>query len=87
MSGSKGDSMHTSSTLIEREKKQLEKIKAKTEKEIKNMIEHETKMGEIRRAQEEKLQKQKEKERERELELEKKHQEVLLNFLRSYFQG
>jgi hypothetical protein len=68
--------MHTSSSLIEKEKKQLEKIKAKTEKEIKNMIEHETKMNEIRKIQEDKISKQREKERERELELEKKHQEV-----------
>jgi len=43
------------STLIEREKRQLEKIKYRQEKEIQNMIEHESKMAEIRRIQEEKI--------------------------------
>jgi len=44
------------STLIEREKKQLEKIKERQQKEIKNLIEYETKMAEIKNTQEDKLQ-------------------------------
>jgi len=64
------------STLIEREKRQLDKIRKRQEKEIKQIMDHETRLAEIRKVQEEKLEAQKEKERQREMELLQKRKEA-----------
>jgi len=58
----------TDSTMIEKEKKQLERIKQRQEKEIKQLVEHEAQMNEIARKQEEKMEQQREKDRLKELE-------------------
>jgi len=65
----------TDSTLIEKEKKQLERIKQRQEKEIKQLIDYENKMGDILKKQEEKEMLQREKERLKEMENARKRRE------------
>lgn len=54
--------MGGSSTMIEREKRALEKIKARQQKDIEQMMEYEMQMERIRQKNEQKLIKQREKE-------------------------
>lgn len=63
------------STLIEKEMKQLEKIKFKQQKEIEQTIQYETKMQEIRERNDQKMVEQKEREHRRQLELDQKKRE------------
>jgi hypothetical protein len=63
------------SALIEREKRQLEKIRLRQEKEIKQIMDHEAKLAEIRNKQEDKMQQQADKDRQREHELMQKRAE------------
>jgi hypothetical protein len=51
-----------SSTMIEREKRALEKIRARQKKEVEQMMEYELQMERIRKINEEKALKQREKE-------------------------
>jgi len=67
----------TDSTLIEKEKKQLERIKQRQEKEIKQLIDYENKMGDILKKQEEKEMLQKEKDRYKDMENARKRREVI----------
>ena len=60
------------STLIEKEMKQLEKIKFKQQKEIEQTIQYEMKLEEIRKGNEEKMAAQHEKEEKKRRELEEK---------------
>ena len=60
--------------MIEREKRALEKIKARQQKDIEQMMEHELQMDRIRQRNEEKIIQQREKEERRRLELLKAQQ-------------
>lgn len=60
--------------MIEREKRALEKIKARQQKDIEQMMEHELQMDRIRQRNEEKMIQQREKEERRRLELLKAQQ-------------
>lgn len=60
--------------MIEREKRALEKIKARQQKDIEQMMEHELQMDRIRQLNEEKMIQQREKEERRRLELLKAQQ-------------
>eukprot|EP01016_Furgasonia_blochmanni_P023338 TRINITY_DN2520_c0_g1_i1.p1 TRINITY_DN2520_c0_g1~~TRINITY_DN2520_c0_g1_i1.p1 ORF type:complete len:258 (-),score=71.51 TRINITY_DN2520_c0_g1_i1:48-821(-) len=65
-----------SSSLIEKEKKVLEKLKKRQEQEMKKLIDYETKMEELRIKNEEKLMKEKERERKLQIEAERKKREA-----------
>ena len=60
--------------MIEREKRALEKIKARQQKDIEQMMEHELQMDRIRQRNEEKMIQQREKEERRRIELLKAQQ-------------
>ncbi|EGR29285.1 hypothetical protein IMG5_159320, partial [Ichthyophthirius multifiliis] len=72
----------SNSSVIEREKRQLEKIKLRQQKEIEQMLDHEVKMQQIRQQNEQKQQLERNKELEREHELMIKRKEVnkFINF-------
>ena len=65
----------TDSAMLDKERKQLEKIKLKQQQELQQMMEYELKMQQIRQTNEEKLQMQKEREEKRQKELMKKQRE------------
>ncbi|KAL4471753.1 hypothetical protein ABPG74_008646 [Tetrahymena malaccensis] len=81
--GMTGSKLHGSkqgnSSLIEREKKQLEKIRFRQQKEIEQMMDYEIKMQEIRQQNEEKMRidQEREQQRQRELQEKRKKQEEL----------
>ncbi len=65
----------TDSAMLDRERKQLEKIKLKQQQEIQQMMEYELKMQAIREQNEEKLRKQQEREAQRLAELAQRQKE------------
>ncbi len=69
----------TDSAMLDRERKQLEKIKLKQQQELQQMMEYELKMQQIRQLNEEKMKKQQEREEQhrRELALKAQQQEEL----------
>lgn len=64
-----------SSALIEREKRELERIQRRQQQEIQQIIDHEVKIETIRERNEEKTIKQQEKEERRQASLREKHQQ------------
>lgn len=69
-----GDSKRGKSSMIDKEKAQLEKIKQRQQKEIEAMMENERRQEEIREKNKAKEQKEREREAKRQRELERKHQ-------------
>ena len=59
------------STMLEKEKKELEKIKFRQKKDIEQMMEYEMKMEEIRKRNEDKVRQQMDKEEKRKKEIQK----------------
>lgn len=63
------------SAMLEKEKRELEKIKFRQKKDIEQMMEYELKMEQIRQRNEEKMRLQREKEERRRMEIAKQQRE------------